>query len=379
MIEWNEDQRALRDVILAMSEELSDSHIENDRESEFSHDKWRLLGDTGLYGLPFDEEWGGLGQDLLTTMFVLEGLGYACRDAGLSFSASTQLVSTGVPLQRFGSPELRQRFMPGICDGSLIGAHAITEPDGGSDVMGMRTTAREDGDDYVLDGSKTFVSNGPIAGLFVVYVRTGSAGNPGALTAFAVEATTPGLSVGKALEKMGLRNAPLCEIFLDGCRVPKSNMIGSAGAGFLVLDHVVKWEILCSFSITVGEMQHRLERCIEYARTRTSFGSTIGSYQLISSKIVDMKIGVEDSRRWLFDTAELFLDKKNISIDLAIAKLITSENNVQAALDAVQLFGGHGYMTEHGIEKDLRNAVAGTIYSGTSEVQRQRIATLIGL
>jgi alkylation response protein AidB-like acyl-CoA dehydrogenase len=156
-------------------------------------------------------------------------------------------------------------------------------------------------------------------------------------------------------------------------------VIGSAGAGFLILDHVMKWEILCSFSITVGEMQHRLERCIEYARTRTSFGSTIGSYQLISSKIVAMKIGVEDSRRWLFDTAELFLAKKNISIDLAIAKLITSENNVQAALDAIQLFGGHGYMTEHGIEKDLRNAVASTIYSGTSEVQRQRIATLIGL
>lgn len=379
MIEWNDDQRALRDVILAMGDQLSDRHIYHDRESEFSHEKWRLLGDTGLYGLPFDEEWGGLGQDLLTTMFVLEGLGYGCRDAGLSFSASTQLVSTGVPLHRFGSPELRQRFLPGICDGSLIGAHAITEPDGGSDVMAMRTTAREDGDDYVLDGSKTFVSNGPIAGLFVVYARTGSAGNPGALTAFAVEATTPGLSVGQPLEKMGLRNAPLCEVFLDGCRVPKSNMIGSAGAGFLVLDHVMKWEILCSFSITVGEMQHRLERCIEYARTRMSFGRPIGSYQLISSKIVEMKIGVEDSRRWLFDTAELFVGKKNIAIDLAIAKLITSEHNVRAALDAVQVFGGHGYMTEHGIEKDLRNAVAGTIYSGTSEVQRQRIATLIGL
>jgi len=379
MIEWNDEQHALRKAILAMGERLSDGHIEQDRRGEFSHEKWDLVRRTGLFGLPFDEEWGGLGQDLLTTMFVLEGLGYACRDAGLSFSASTQLVSAGVPLHRFGSPELRRRFLPGVCDGSLIGAHAITEPDGGSDVMAMRTTARADGDDYVLNGSKAFVSNGPVAGLFVIYARTGSRGNPAALTAFAVEADTPGLSVGKPLDTMGLRNAPLSEVFLDGCRVPRSNVIGSVGAGFLVLDHVMKWEILCSFSVTVGEMQHRLERCIDYARTRTQFGSPIGSFQLISSKIVEMKIGVEDSRRWLFDTAEQFVRKKNIAVDVAIAKLITSENNVRSALAAVQVFGGHGYMTEHGIEKDLRNAVAGTIYSGTSEVQRQRIATLIGL
>src|SRR5215475_5285332 len=127
MIEWNDEQHALRKAILAMGERLSDGHIEQDRRGEFSHEKWDLVRRTGLFGLPFDEEWGGLGQDLLTTMFVLEGLGYACRDAGLSFSASTQLVSAGVPLHRFGSPELRRRFLPGVCDGSLIGAHAITE------------------------------------------------------------------------------------------------------------------------------------------------------------------------------------------------------------------------------------------------------------
>ena len=156
-------------------------------------------------------------------------------------------------------------------------------------------------------------------------------------------------------------------------------LIGSVGAGFLVLDHVMKWEILCSFSVTVGEMQHRLDRCLDYARSRTQFGSPIGSFQLVSSKLVEMKIGVETSRRWLFDTAEKLLRRENIAVDLAITKLVTSENNVASALAAVQVFGGHGYMTETGIEKELRNAVAGTIYSGTSEIQRQRIATLIGL
>ena len=379
MIEWTSEQHDLRNAILALSERLSEGHVEQDRRGEFSHDKWDLLRRTGLFGLPFDEEWGGLGQDLLTTMFVLEGLGHACRDAGLSFSASTQLVSAGVPLHRFGSPELRRRHLPAICDGSVIAAHAITEPGGGSDVMSMRTTARADGDDFVLDGSKTFVSNGPVAGLFIVYARTGKSGNPGALTAFAIEADTPGLSLGKQLDTMGLRNAPLCEVFFDGCRVPRSSVVGKVGAGFLILDHVMKWEILCSFSVTVGEMQHRLDRCLDYARSRTQFGSPIGSFQLVSSKLVEMKISVETSRRWLFDTAEKLLRRENIAVDLAITKLVTSENNVASALAAVQVFGGHGYMTETGIEKELRNAVAGTIYSGTSEIQRQRIATLIGL
>src|SRR5262249_8722520 len=161
--------------------------IEHDRPGLFPREKWALLRATGIFGLPFDPQWGGLGQDLLTTMYVLEGLGYASRDAGLNFSASTQLVSTGVPLHRFGSAELRARYLPGICDGSLIGAHAITEPGAGSDVMGMRTVAVRDGDSFVLDGSKTFISNGPIADLMIVYARTGPRGNPAALTAFAVE------------------------------------------------------------------------------------------------------------------------------------------------------------------------------------------------
>ena len=378
-MEWNEEQQALRSAVVAMGDALSRDHVEDDRAGRFPREKWDLLRATGIFGLPFDERWGGLGQDLLTTMFVMEGLGYACREGGLNFSASTQIVSVGVPLHRFGSPELRRRFLPGICDGSVIGAHAITEPDGGSDVMGMRTTARLDGDGFVLNGSKTFISNGPVAGLFAVYARTGSRGNPAALTVFAVPAGTPGLSVGRPLEKMGLRSSPLCEVFLDECRVPRANVIGSVGSGFLILDHVMKWEILCSFSITVGEMQHRLERCLAYARQRTQFGSPIGSFQLISSKIVEMKIGVETSRRWLFDTAAKLVAKKNIAVDLAIAKLVTSEHNVSSALAAVQIFGGHGYMTETGIEKELRNAIAGTIYSGTSEIQRQRIATLIGL
>jgi len=376
---WNEDQRALRAAITELGDVLSKDHVAREGTGEFAFEAWDRIRDTGLLGLPFGTEWSGLGQDLLTTMYVLEGLGYSCRDSGLNFSTSTHIVSVGVPLQRFGSRTLKKRHLPKICDGSAIGAHAITEPDGGSDIMSMRTSAEPDGEKFVLHGSKTFITNAPIADLFVVYARTGKRGSPAAITAFLVERDTPGLSIGNPMSKMGLRTSPLSELFLDNCRVPRSNVIGSVGAGFLILDHVMKWEILCSFIINVGEMQHRLERCIDYARTRVQFGQTIGSYQSVSNKIVEMKIGVETSQKWLYDTAEKLQRHENVTNDIAISKLVTSENNVSSALTAVQIFGGYGYTTEYGLEKELRNSVAGTIYSGTSDIQRQRIASMIGL
>jgi alkylation response protein AidB-like acyl-CoA dehydrogenase len=376
---WNEDQRALRAAIEDLGEVLSKDHVERDADGEFNSDAWARIRETGLLGMPFDPAWGGLGQDLLTTMYVLEGLGYSCRDGGLSFSTSTHMVSTGVPLQRFGSGALKDRYLKRVCDGSAIGAHAVTEPEGGSDVMAMRTSAVLDDGYYLLNGSKTFVSNGPVADVFVVYARTGTPGSPAAITTFLVDRGTPGLTVGKPIAKMGLRTSPLCELYLDDCRVPAANILGSVGAGFLILDHVMKWEILCSFIINAGEMQHRLERCARYARSRIQFGQPIGSFQSVANKIVEMKIAVENSRKWLYDTANKLQDGENVTVDIAISKLITSESNVSSALAAVQVFGGYGYTAEYGLEKDLRNAVGGTIYSGTSDIQRQRIATMIGL
>ncbi|MBD0327927.1 MAG: acyl-CoA dehydrogenase family protein [Pyrinomonadaceae bacterium] len=379
MVEWNDDQRTLRDGLTQWCSALSADHIEHDAHGVFPWGKWKLIRDCGILRLPFEERWGGLGQDLLTTMYVLEGLGYGCRDGGLNFSVSTHIVSTGIPLQRFGSEELKQRYLSRICEGDAIGAHAISEPDVGSDALSMRTRATREGDHFVLNGSKTFVSNGPIADVFVVYARTHPDNGPLGITAFLIERGTAGFDVGQPVAKMGLRTSPLSELFFDDCRVPVSNVIGRLGTGFLVLDYVMKWEILCSFIINTGEMQHRLERCIDYAKTRTQFGQTIGSFQAIAHKIVDMKIGVETARKWLYDTAERFTRNENVTTDIAISKLLTSERNVASAMSAVQIFGGNGYMVEYGLEKDFRNAVAGTIYSGTSEIQRNRIAAMLGL
>ncbi|GIF96622.1 acyl-CoA dehydrogenase family protein [Catellatospora citrea] len=379
MITWNEEQRDLRALAEELGEAAGKDHLERDAHREFGTAAWQTVRETGLLGLPFDERWGGLGQDLLTTMYVLEGLGYACRDGGFSFSVSTHLVSTGVPLQRFGSIDLKERYLTRVCDGSIIGAHAISEPSGGSDVMAMRTTAVRDGADYVLNGSKAFVTNGPIADVIVVYALTGKRGSPAALTAFLVERNTPGLVVGPPVTKMGLSTSPFCELFLDDCRVPAANVVGSLGAGYLVMDHVMKWEILCSFIINVGEMQHRLERSIDYARTREQFGQKIGSFQSVSNRIADMHISVNNARKWLYDTGQRLGNGENVTVDIAASKLIASEGNLASALSAVQIFGGYGYTTEYGLEKDLRDAVAGTIYSGTSDIQRQRIAKMLGL
>lgn len=187
------------------------------------------------------------------------------------------------------------------------------------------------------------------------------------------------MSVGRPIPKMGLRTSPLAEVFLDGVRVPRDHVIGGRGAGFLILDHVMKWEILCGFGIIVGEMRRRLERCVEYARTRTQFGAAIGSNQSVANMIVEMRIDLETSQKWIYDTAEKLQSKADVSADVAMTKLVVSEANVRSALNAIQVFGGYGYVSEYGVEKDLRDAVGGRIYSGTSEIQRQRLATLMGL
>lgn len=380
MIHWTPHQNHLRDAVHALGEELSAGHVDDDATGTFPHAKWKLLSDTGVTALPFAEQHGGLGQDLLTTMYVLEGMGYACRDGGLNFSVSTHLASTGTPLQRFGSTELRQQFLPKVCSGEMIGAHAISEPDAGSDAMNIATTAtRADDGTYRLSGNKAFVTNGPIADLLVVYARTGTPGTAMGISAFLVERDTSGLHFGTPITKMGLKSSPLCEVFLDDVVVPEGHRLGREGAGFLVLDHVMKREILYGFIINVGEMQYRLEAAIDQARSRKQFGSPIGSNQSVQNLIVDMAIGVENSRRWLYDTGQKVAAGVEATVDIAISKLIASQAAVSSAMNAVQIFGGYGYMAEYGFEKDVRNAVAGTIYSGTTEIQKSRIAAMYGL
>ncbi|MCF6469989.1 acyl-CoA dehydrogenase [Nonomuraea sp. MG754425] len=379
MREWSDGQRRLRESFAEVFSACGEGHLQRDQGGEFPHAQWKLLAEQGLLRLPFDEKWGGRGEDLLSTMHVLEGLGYGCRDSGLNFAVSTHVVSTGVPVQAFGSDELKARYLPSICDGTAIGAHAITERHGGSDATSMRTTATREGEVYLLNGEKCFVSSGPVADLFLVYAKTDVDQGMFGMTAFVVERDTPGFEIGPPIDKMGLRTSPFCNLTFTDCAVPAANVVGRPGRGYFILDHVMKWEILCSFIISIGAARHRLERCVEFARSRLQFGASIGSCQLIADKIVDMRIGVETAARWLYDTAERFAAGEDVMVDIAISKLLASEANLKSAADAVQVFGARGYLTEYGIEKDLRDATGGTIYSGTSEVQRDKIARMLGI
>ena len=377
--DWNDEQKALRTGLQKYYEALNVGVLEDDAAERFNRDKWQLIRESGVIRIPFAEQWGGLGHDALTLVYVLEELGYGCRDGGLLFALATQIVSAAIPLQKFGSEELKERYLARLINGEIISAHAISEASAGSDAMAMSTTATPDGDGYLLNGGKTFITNGPIADVITVYAKLETGDGASGITAFLVPADTPGFHVGPPIAKLGLNTCPFCELEFTDCRVPASNIVGKAGAGFFILEHVMTWEILCIFIMMAGEMQERMERCIAHAKKRTAFGVPIASNQYVAGKIVDQKIGIETSRKHLYDTARRFAKGRSVTTEISMAKLVTSEANLASALSAVQLFGGRGYMREYGMEKGLRDAVGAPIYSGTSEMQRVRIAAMLGL
>ncbi|PPF66085.1 acyl-CoA dehydrogenase [Rathayibacter tritici] len=348
-------------------------------ETEFDREGWHRLRSTGILGAPFDREAGGLGLGYLGSLAALERLGTVNHDAGLSFAAITTMASTAVALSRFGSAEQRADLLPRVVAGDLLAAHAITETESGSDALQMSTRAKRDGDHFVLDGTKTFVTNGGIADIYVVYARTSDTPGPLGITAFLVPVGTPGFEIGRRLPTMGLLGSPLAELTFTSCRIPASSVVGRVGGGFLILDHVMEREILFSFTVNVGEMQRRLDRVVAWCRDRRQYGSPIGTYQAVSHKVVDMRIAVDTARMWLHAAAEKLDAGVSAATEISIAKLVTSRGNLQSSLDAIQIFGGRGFLTEQGIERDLRDSVAGPIYSGTNEIQYNRIAAMIGL
>lgn len=381
MYEWTEDQKALRNSINEWGEAINTEFPEDMPDREVFLKRWETVKQTGITALLVAEQYGGLEQDILSAMYVMENFGKICDDAGLSFGLSTHIVSTGLPIQRFGTEAQKEQYLPLLAAGEKIGAHAITEAEVGSDAWNMDTHAdRNENGDFVLNGSKTFCSNGPIADTFIVYARTNSdAGTLGGFTAFIVDKGTPGFTQGQPMHKMGLQSSTLCDLFFDDVVVPKENVLGKEGQAFSIFNYVMKWEILISFVINVGEMESLLQKTIAYSKHRKQYGEPICKYQAVSHKIANMKIGLETSRAMLYKAGSDMHRKVNSTTSLAMAKVVTSEAFVAASLDAQQIFGGYGYMKEAGIEKYLRNSVASKIYSGSSEVQRNTIASMLGL
>jgi hypothetical protein len=375
------DQQALRDAIVRFARaELNADVIERDRAQAFSRDLWRKCGELGLQGLPVPEEYGGGGFDTVTSALALEALGYGCTDGGLVFSICAHLLSCVVPIWKHGSEEQKRRLLPGLCDGTRIGGNATSEPGSGSDAFAMRTTARRDADGWRITGTKMFISNGPVADVVLVYAMTDRAkGFHGGVTGFLVERGGEGFHHGGKIEKMGLRTSPLGELVFDDVYVPETAVLGGVGAGGPIFTESMDWERALLFASHVGTMDRLVEKAIAYARTRTQFGQAIGKFQAVAHRIADAKVRLETARLLTYRAAWQLGRSRNASLDAAMTKLYVSEALVQTALDVVQVFGGYGFTTEYEIERAVRDAVGSTLYSGTSEMQRNFIARWLGL
>ncbi len=374
------EQTGLRNRTVRFARTLGEKAAEHDRDETFDADGWRACAEFGVLGWPIPEEYGGSGYDPLTTVIACEALGYGCPDNGLAFVVDNHLWACVIYLLKHGTPEQKSRFLPGLADGSLIGAHALTEPETGSDMLSLTTSAVRRGDDYVLNGTKIFISNGPIADLYVAFARTDDEAAPQhGVSAFLVPRDTPGLHVRRAISKAGLRGTPMGELVFDECVVPAANLLGEEGRGYHVFTSTIEYERGFMAAGQIGRWQRVLETCVEYVGKREQFGRPIGTFQAVSHRLADMKMNLEMARLMLYKVGWLKTQGRLALLESAMLKLFASEGLLEGALSAVRVHGARGYVTDLPIERELRDAVGGVVYGGTSDIQRNVIASLIGV
>ncbi|HJV66444.1 MAG TPA: acyl-CoA dehydrogenase family protein [Geomonas sp.] len=352
----------------------------DDQQGAFPWQKWRKCAEMGLLGLLTPEEFGGVAEGLTSAAVSVQALSYGCEDSGLTHAVITQLCCV-VLLNQYGTAGQKTRYLPKLSCGEMMAAQSITEPDAGSDVVSMRTRAEGDDAGYLLTGGKVFISNGPLADLVVVFAKDseGKSTFGGEITCFLVEKGAPGFSTGKPLAKMGLRTLQNSELFFDGVAVGGDMMLGKRGHGMFMFGEGMQWERVLMTAAHLGTMERVLEKSVEYAKTRKQFGNEIGKNQSIANKIGEMKVNLELGKLMLYKMAWLKDKGKHATLEASIGKLFVSESLKRACLDAVQIHGGYGFMEECGLERDLRDSIAATIYSGTSEIQRNIIARMLGL
>jgi len=283
------EQRELMEAATTFAQrELNHDLAKREETGEFPWAAWQACARFGIQGLPVPAELGGGGSDVLTTTLIMEALGYGCHDNGLLFSLNAQMWSVELPLVIFGTAAQQQAYLPGLVSGDSVGAHAMTEPESGSDALHMRTRAQRRGDHYVLTGSKQYITNAPVADLLLVYASVTDRPGLTGLSAFLVDPGTPGLEVSCGFEKMGLRTSPMGELSLSDCVVPAEHRLGPEGAGLAIFNSSMEWERSCLFASAVGTMRRQLESCVAYARSRVQFGQPIGKFQGVADKLADM-------------------------------------------------------------------------------------------
>jgi alkylation response protein AidB-like acyl-CoA dehydrogenase len=337
---WTEEQRKYKQAVIEFAhKELNEGLIDRDRQGELGRQNWIKCAQMGILGLAIPEKHGGSGTDIMTTMLVMEGLGYGCRDNGLIFAMNAQMWSVQHPILTFGSEAQKQKFLPGMCSGELSGAHGMTEPDSGSDAYSLRTRAERVSEGYRLNGTKMFVTNAPVADVALIFATVNPAKGLGGVTAFLVEKGTPGFRVGRDIEKMGLRTSPMGELILEDCVLPVESRLGAEGAGSAIFNSSMEWERSCILGSHIGAMERQLEDCIRYVRERRQFGQTIGKFQSVANRIADMQVRLETARLLLYKVAWLKQAGKPAVMEAAMAKLYLSESFVQSSLDAIRTHG----------------------------------------
>jgi alkylation response protein AidB-like acyl-CoA dehydrogenase len=372
--ELNEEQKKFKADFRAFCEkEIAPRAMMVDREGTFSFENHKRLAEIGFLGLPFPEQYGGCGKSLFTCALAWEELARACPSTFLSSGIGCLLPGMAVHL--FGSGKQKQKYLGGLCRGEQIPAWAVTEPQTGSDTAALKTEALREGTAYVLNGTKAFVTNGPIADWVVSLAVTDRSAPPNQrLTAFLVEKGTPGMSVGFPLDKLGARGSPTSDVTLQNCSLPEGQLLGEEGKGYALVEKISQYGRLSSAAYSLGVSQASLEEAIRYAQKRQAFGRPIAHFQEVSFKVADMQMFVDTGRLLLYRAAWMMDEGMDADSDLSIAKLFLSESATWCAANAVQVHGGHGFLKGVKAEQLYRDAKLGDLRDGTSEMQRRKIA-----
>jgi alkylation response protein AidB-like acyl-CoA dehydrogenase len=371
----SDEQREMRDLVRTLARErVAPRAAEIDKKAEFPWDVVELFREHEIFGILYDEEYGGLGASALMTLVAIEELSKVCATSGL-IVAVQELGSLGLKLA--GTGEQKQRYLPRLASGEWLCAYALTEPGSGSDSAAMRTQARREGDEYVLTGSKRFITNAGVADLYTVFAKTDAEAGHAGISAFLVEAEAPGFEVGRIEPKMGIKGSTTGEIFFNDCRVPAENLLGAEGEGFRIAMRILDRSRPGIGAQGLGLAQGATDYAVEYARSRETMGKPIAEHQLIAAKLADMETRCEAARGLLYKVG-VMIDEDAPDEELtkisAMAKLFCTDVAMDVTTEAVQILGGYGYMQEHPLERMMRDAKITQIYEGTNEIQRLVIA-----
>lgn len=372
-----EEQQMIKKMIREFADEVvAPGAIDRDRTKEFPVGVFKQLSEMGMMGLPFSEEYGGGGADTVSFAIVTEELSRACASTGITYSAHISLG--GAPLSLFGTEEQKQTYLTPICTGESFGAFGLTESNAGSDAGGTQTTAKEDGDDYVISGSKVFITNASYAKHLAITAITGNEGGKKEVSAIIVPTSAEGFTVIDNYEKMGLNASNTTELVLDNVRVPKENLLGIRGNGFRQFLVTLDGGRIGIGAMAVGIAQAAFDRALRYSKERKQFGKTLSEFQITQFKLADMAMKIELARTMVYKAAWLKDQGRPFSKEASMCKLYASEIAMEVASEAIQIHGGYGYMKEYEVERYMRDAKLLEIGEGTSEVQRMVIARLIG-